>query len=364
MKIATFNVESLFRRPSAMNLDTWDDGRPALTDVSDLNSLLALAKYDAKTKAKIKKLLDKYEFWNNSKADRPFEIQEVRERLYKVPKGKKETEVVADGRDSWVGWVELRRDEIAPEATTNTGRVVDAVRPDILCVVEVEDRITLQRFNDQILAQDFSAAYEYNLLVDGNDPRGVDIGLLSHHPIGSVRSHIQDGGTHPIFSRDCPEFEIVLPSGKTLWVLGNHLKSKGYGSQQDSDKRREKQAIRVAEIYAEARKRSDFVIVAGDFNDFPTSAPLKPLVVDTDLADAMTHPSYQGLPGTYGTGSSEKQKIDYVLLSPALFAKVSAVGVERRGVWSSKPQNRFPEVTVPKEAASDHACMWVEVNIS
>ena len=43
-------------------------------------------------------------------------------------------------------------------------------------------------------------------------------------------------------------------------------------------------------------------------------------------------------PGTYGSGA-KLNKIDYILLSPALWAMVSAVGVERRGVWAPR---RFP----------------------
>lgn len=51
----------------------------------------------------------------------------------------------------------------------------------------------------------------------------------------------------------------------------------------------------------------------------------------------MSHPlhlnSNDPRPGTYGSGA-KSNKIDYMLLSPAMWAMVPTVGVERRGVWA------------------------------
>ena len=252
----------------------------------------------------------------------------------------------------------------------NTGRVVQKVDAHIQLLIEVEDRPAVDRFNRLVLEEDLGASpFPHNLLVDGNDDRGIDIGLLSRFPIRSVRPHINDGGPDtPIFSRDCPEFEIELPGGKTLWLLGNHLKSKGFGSQAANNKKRELQASRVKEIYEEARKRSDFVIVAGDFNDFPSSDPLAPIIKQTDLKDVMSHPKYKGLPGTFDTCTSEKKKIDYILLSPALWDLVRAVDVERSGIWAPVAFKKagieiMPTVTSDDNSASDHGAVWVDLEI-
>src|SRR6185503_12943749 len=102
-------------------------------------------------------------------------------------------EVVAKGRSDWVGWVRYATDELAWEAVGNTGRVVDAIRPDIMLCVEVENRPALQRFTDQVLGTRFpAAALPFNVVIDGNDPRGIDLGMMSRHPIVSVRTHIFD----------------------------------------------------------------------------------------------------------------------------------------------------------------------------
>jgi endonuclease/exonuclease/phosphatase family metal-dependent hydrolase len=357
IRIATFNMENLFSRPRVMNLDTWAQGKPALEAVARLNTLIEKASYSSADKTAMLKIIKDY----GTGKDRAFDLVEVREKLY-APKAKK---IVANGRADWTGWVELVRDDVGWGATENTARVIDAVQPDILLAVEVENRITLQRFNDDVLAP-FGWSYPYNLLVDGNDDRGIDVGLFSRHPIVSVRSHIKDTDAHGvIFSRDCAEFEIALPSGQSLWLLGNHFKSKGYGSPAASTAKRLRQADQTRKIYLAARQRSPYVVVAGDLNDTPASAPLQALTNNTDMQghEAMSHASYQGKPGTYATGNSLNQKIDYVFFSPELWAGVQAVGVERRGVWAPNTHENFPEVTSSVTQASDHAALWVDLAI-
>ena len=120
---------------------------------------------------------------------------------------------MANGRADWTGWFELRREDISWKATFNTGRVIAEVNPDILLVVEVENRPTLLRFNHQILGAEFGRKYRHSMVLDGNDLRGIDVGILSRFPIESVRSHVDEPfeSVNKTFSRDCPEFDVVLP---------------------------------------------------------------------------------------------------------------------------------------------------------
>jgi endonuclease/exonuclease/phosphatase family metal-dependent hydrolase len=112
----------------------------------------------------------------------------------------------------------------------------------------------------------------------------------------------------------------------------------------------------------------EHVVIAGDLNDTPDSKPLAPLLADgSDLKDISAHPSFDdgGRPGTYGN-STKSNKIDYILLSPALFAKVTAGGIDRRGVWGGRNGTLwpiFPEITEAHEAASDHAAIWADLDI-
>jgi len=125
----------------------------------------------------------------------------------------------------------------------------------------------------------------------------------------------------------------------------------------------------VREIYDGLRAEGvELIAVAGDFNDTPASGPMSPLLgAGSELKDVSDHPKFQGdgRPGTYANGT-KGNKIDYVLLSPALFERVTAGGVFRRGVWGGKNGTLwpiYPEMTAAHQAASDHAAIWADVDV-
>jgi hypothetical protein len=143
------------------------------------------------------------------------------------------------------------------------------------------------------------------MLIDGNDDRGIDVGLFTrpNFPVEWIASHVDDAiDGRTIFSRDCAEFMVRVSDTKRILILVNHFKSKGYGSQAESNARRKVQAQRVAEIYNQRRAEGvELIAVVGDLNDTPASDPLKPLLVDTDLKDIFQHPEFDdgGRPGTF-----------------------------------------------------------------
>lgn len=239
-------------------------------------------------------------------------------------------------------------------------------------MIEAEDRTTLCLFNSQLIKPTASGSYSHIMLIDGNDERGIDVGLLTRgaYPIMSVRSHVHDEDAEGvIFSRDCAEFDIGLPSGKRMWVMVNHLKSKGYGSQARNDAKRKRQAARIRAIYdAHMAAGDDLVAIVGDLNETPDKDPLTPLFNNgSSIKDVVGHSEYNdgGFPGTHGN-CGPSAKLDYILLSPKLYARVKAAGIERKGMWggvNGDRWERFPEVTVAEEAASDHAAVWVDLDI-
>jgi endonuclease/exonuclease/phosphatase family metal-dependent hydrolase len=340
--------------------------KKVLDDITKLNLLLEQPVYDAATKAAIKALLEKYDFHHNTK--KPwFTINEVKGKLYSVKKNPTRVEVVAAGRTAWVGWIELVREDVSGVSVENTARVVQACQPHVLCVVEVEDRIALDRFQVQVLKK-FNAAFKHNLLVDGNDDRGIDVGLYSQFEIRSVRSHIDEpnaNGKGHLFSRDCPEFEVILPNGKSLWVLVNHFKSQGYGSKASNDNRRKAQADKVRQYLGRFDLTKDLVAVAGDFNDKAQNPPINPLqnlLATPNLRDVLDSAAFGAVPRwTYGSG---KQQLDYLLVSKPLFDRVLQAGIERRGMFSKTNFGgafpHFPTVTDETTHASDHAAVWAE----
>ncbi len=151
-------------------------------------------------------------------------------------------------------------------------------------------------------------------------------------------------------------------------ILVNHLKSKGFGAQDDSDAKRTRQARRVAKIYEDlVAAGCKSVAVVGDFNDTPDSDALAPLIKRTNLRDISEHAQFddEGRPGTFGNGT-KSNKIDYILLSPTLFTRVRHGGINRTGVWGGKNGTLFrhlPEITRAAEAASDHAAIWADIDV-
>ena len=370
MRIASYNVENLFSRAKALNLDTWAEGKSILEMYAEMNELFEEELYDARIKARMLELLKKLGI--DKKNDSRFVIlRESRGKLisYSMITG---TRIKAAGRSDWLGWLELKTELINETATRNSAQVVRDVMPDVIGIIECEDRKALLQFSGVLMPSVGAKPFDQVMLIDGNDDRGIDVGLMARngYQIGWMRSHVDDlddrGGR--VFSRDCPEYSIWTPSGAIVWVLVNHFKSKGYGTQDGSNRRREHQAEEVRKIYERLKAEGAiYIAVVGDFNDTPDSAPLAPLLKSSDLKDISDHPSFMndGHPGTYQNGTA-RDKIDYMLLSPALYARMQQGGVWRRGVWgkNKKPLwDVYPEMTTSYHAASDHAALWCDVDV-
>ena len=369
MRIASFNLENLFSRARAMNLGTWARGP------GGPGRLLPAQQPAAKTG-----LFRRRQTGHPRRGPPPGPGRRRRNRIrYPAPEPRRAArrpqngppEVAAAGRGDWIGWLELKTEAVNEIATEMTARVIQDVNPDILAVIEAEDRIALTRFNEQLL-QPVNATFGGIMLIDGNNSRGIDVGILTKPgiTIESMVSHVDDlENGQKVFSRDCPEYTLRVSETTTILLLINHFKSKGYGSQASSNARRKIQARRVRELYDRRRAEGiDRIAILGDFNDTPESDPLQPLLGDgSDLKDIFEHPQFQsdGRPGTFGNGT-KSSKFDYILFSPALFACVTAGGVWRKGVWGGKNGTLFPhypEMTKAVHAASDHAAIWADLDL-
>lgn len=370
MRLATYNVENLFNRARALNQETWAEGKPVLEKFAKLNALLGEHVYTAPMKDRMAGLLVALGL-EKSDESRFVILRQNRGDLVRRPAGGG-LEIVANGRADWVGSLDLVFAPVDEEAMRITARVMHDLHADVLAVVEAESRPALAAFNADIVGSLSADTFAHVMLIDGNDSRGIDVGLMTsaQFPIGNMRSHVDDrsdGGTL-VFSRDCPEFDVHIPSGKRITVLVNHLKSKGFGRQRDNDARRLLQARQVKAIYERLRGAGgEHVAVVGDFNDTPGSAALEPLLRQTDLKDAFAHPAFDdgGFPGTFGSCSAAN-KIDYLLLSPALHAAVTAGGVFRKGLWPGvRPRKweAYEELKKPQNAGSDHAAVWVDLDV-
>ena len=356
MRIATFNSENLFTRAKVLNFKNSADGDKPLKKIGDLQGELKKKVYD---KPKILSLYNSLKEY--------IEIAEDRGKLFKrqlfAIKG-----VAANGVDDWDGSIVFKRDKFSETTRINTAKVLKALKADVQCLVEVENRDTISSFNSDMLG---TKKFPFNILIDGNDPRGIDVGLLSRYPIKNIRTHIFDkSGSSFIFSRDCLEMELEITANKSLYVLCNHFKSKGYSaSQADADARRKLQADTVKKILQKNYDlKTDMVVVLGDFNDTPGSAPLQTLLNTQNLTDVLKLKFGNDIEKTYTYYYNKKDQIDFILVSKPLKDAFADAGVERRGMFelnelSGGAEKRFDTVTAPSNAASDHAGVWAEFNI-
>ena len=149
MKLASYNVENLFQRAKALNLATWEEGRDILQWQAELNRVLGKAKYTSADKKKIVDLMKKLKI--DKKDDGPFVIlRQNRGHLVKRPRNRP-IEIVANGRKDWIGWVDLKYEEVNETASRNTALVIRDIDADVLGVVEAENRPSLVRFSDNVI---------------------------------------------------------------------------------------------------------------------------------------------------------------------------------------------------------------------
>jgi endonuclease/exonuclease/phosphatase family metal-dependent hydrolase len=282
----------------------------------------------------------------------------------------------------------LRPKPIAEAQRKNTAATIRAAVPDILAVCEVENLTTLRLFNAIYLKNYFDRI----VVVDGNDPRGIDVGLLLRKglkaDITSIRSHADDaaaGGflatTNMLdmagrvgkasFSRDCLEVDVEV-GGKPLTFLVNHFKAqetKANGSDPTTAKRRG-QAERAAAIAKRARAAGRLPIVMGDLNKDVADANYDDSVSPVAKSTVFVNPVKQRPAAERWTHFFESRKtvsqLDYVLPDKKLEAAIDGVEIFRGGLSLKCKQFTGPRVgTIATDdlEASDHCPLTVVLNL-
>lgn len=345
LRIATFNCENLFSRPKIFE-QTAKRANQLLGYVAQLQEALKNDIFDHKRIKELKSKLRGYATVNDLRGNH----------------------MTAVGAQEWLGGVELVRADITDAAVKNTARVISDVDADLICMIEVEDRNLLQKFHDDLLYKEFlqpstRPGYTHILLIDGNDPRGIDVSFLSRIPVLSLQSHIHEfsdyeGRRVRTFSRDCLEVRLEAPDGKPLYLKVNHFKSMGYSPRTDpqSNRRRLGQAKRVTELLDGHDLQNEYVVVAGDLNSDPSSPSMEPLVNKSGLYNVNLELPADAR-GTYGTG---KKQLDYLFVSEALKHHLQAVHLERRGAFAKTKWTPYPTVKSKRTQASDHAAVVAE----
>lgn len=203
--------------------------------------------------------------------------------------------------------------------------VLGRIDADLVLLQEVENRAVL----DRLAAL---AGYPSARLVEGNDPRGIDVAVLSRLPLRAYASHRDDSGPDGrlLWPRDCVEVHAEA-GGRPLLVVASHFSS----PVSDGGTRRAWQAARMREV-AEALALADpsaVVLAGGDLNDAPESEALAPLLADGTWLDPLPAGALTW------AGTSGAARLDYLLL---------------RGGGPARPAVSWVEAGEDVLLASDH----------
>lgn len=381
VRIASFNVENLFARPKAFRSTDLTIGEPILAAYREVNVLMKQPVYSAADKDRMRELLlDLDIYYRNSQgavrrrsttSPRWAWLRKNRGDFDRQPRdASRDVEITADGSGDWIGWVELAVEPTDEVGTRMTGRVIRDVNADAIGIVEAEDRPSLLRFNETLLG----GLYRHVMLIDGNDERGIDVAIMTRDgfEIRNIRSNVDTtDAVGTVFSRDCPQYEVVAPSGAAVQVLVNHFKSQSGGGAA----KRLRQATAVRSIVDGLVARGEHVVVLGDLNEGPRAGTtravnLMPLYEDpSPLVDCYSLPGFDvgNRPGTFDSAGLSN-RLDYVFLSRSLEPAFTGGGVFRKGVWgdrATRPTNweTYPEMTRSVEQASDHAAVFVDLDL-
>lgn len=251
-----------------------------------------------------------------------------------------------------------------------TAKAMKAIEADILGLQEIEGMDSLKKFVTEFLGQE---KYTYKVLIDANDPRFIDVALLSKYPIAYIRTYQFErtpGGKSFVFSRDCLEVGVQLSQHTVLPVFVNHFKSM-MGGRAETMERRRLQAEQVKQILKQQFGQNPggkAWVVLGDLNDYLPSQGLAPLLGQSWLENVVDRiPDAQNRWTHYYDDQEEYRQLDYLLLSKALAdANPGAIPeIERQGMPRRAERctgKRFPGVGWNDPKASDHCPVVIEIN--
>ncbi len=273
-------------------------------------------------------------------------------------------------------------DEKPKEMRRWQGRIIHETAIDLGVFEEVESLKALSHFDRHYLGSTY-----HRHLLEGNDPRGIDIGFLSKRDLPFEIEHRTNKGLRyddPIserniaqFSRDLPILILRLPGEKTpfLIFIGTHFKSKrDRPDDPQSNSLRESQVIAAAQIVEDLKiefGKNAPIVMAGDMNgNVNTEAEFAVFRAQLALVDSLNlvKPKLSEAERVTQTWHPTKRKnvysqLDAILLSPVLVACFKSAGVYRykdeRGLPKPLPKSRDERDTNP----SDHYPVLLQLDM-
>ena len=373
MKLAFFNIQNIFHRHidlvgrySAENKAQWTE---------EFETLLIKPERAQKDYDRMR-ILSHFLGFDKEEQTPYFTIKNTIGQL-QLRKGLDREMPKASHLTHWEGWAKVDSIPIEEVAILNKAKVITEIAPDILILLEVEDRASLVEFNRHFLSYKDDPSYKEIVFLGTNDVYGRGIGILAKegYDLQSIRTHVNDlddKGKH-IFDMDLQEYRFKTRSGLSLDIHCTHF------TNNDSEifsNRQKIQSEYISKLFAERQMDiSSHSVFLGTLNAPCYSSAIAPIIKNIYLKDITKHPDFMGdldrgkdadyfRLGAYKMGVNIKQS-DYLMLSDGLFNTVENCGLIRKGMWH-KQQPRwkiFGSVKNEKHAASEHPLLWCQLNI-
>lgn len=237
----------------------------------------------------------------------------------------------------------------------NTGK-----GPDIVILEEIENKNVLNKLVTKGLDK---LGYQHQVLIEGDDSRGIDIALISKYPVTSAKRHPLVVNGQTLNTRGILEVAISV-EGQEIVVFGNH-----WPSQSNPTIERVASAKLLSSL-ASQRKSADLIIAMGDFNTLNNENPAPfsflPDFIDAEKEARKVQSNLN--PGTHffkGNWTS----LDHIFIhkSSALKPQFDKFQIMNRPFMMKRDQrtgqmipNRFDAET--GEGFSDHLPLGIEIN--
>mgnify|MGYP001204252312 CR=1 FL=1 len=241
--------------------------------------------------------------------------------------------------------------QMSPESfearTQQIVAAIDDLKADIVLLQEIENSYCLGVIGGRV-----EGAFEQRVIGETNFPASLDVAILAAGVLLEKRTHrsttelvLADGSTTK-FSRELLELHLEI-DGAYVVVFNAHFKSK---SGDDPERRlAEAKATREIVLATVAEHPEALVVLGGDLNDTPSSAPLLALEGEGGLVRlASSLPVGQDWTHLWGGGS---HAIDHLYLATGASGSVVEGGVsivrDETGTWGG----------------SDHAVVRAELRL-
>ncbi|MCG8570577.1 MAG: endonuclease/exonuclease/phosphatase family protein [Spirochaetes bacterium] len=222
--------------------------------------------------------------------------------------------------------------------------IIRDIDPHIVCLCEVENIEVLKSLANK-------AGFNFYYLKEGNDPRGIDVAILSHIEMKYI-SHKKQPTPYPgdlnyRFSRDCIEANFQW-NNQSFVLLLTHLRSH-LGDPKKSLEKRNAQVKGILDIINSLYKQTvPNLILCGDFNSPRFSEPMRILEKSGLKILNYQYPQEKLFSTIY---KNEKVDLDYFLFNQEI---LKLIRIKRYYVYQQNQVSQF----------SDHYPLILEITMN